>query len=71
VKAFPVLALLTLGVSGPVIAAFGAVPEQIVPTNPEPGSPVFTRPSTSTTTGGTTATSSYQGAGERRMLKRH
>lgn len=61
-RAFPVLTLLTLSMSTPATAAFGAVPEQIVPTNPEPGSPVFTRPSSATTTGGATATSSHQGA---------
>lgn len=56
------LLLLAVATAGTVSLARGAVPEQIVPVNPEPGSPVFTRPSTATTTGGTTATSSYQGA---------
>lgn len=55
------LLLLAVATAGTVSLARGAVPEQIVPVNPEPGSPVFTRPSTATT-GGTTATSSYQGA---------
>ncbi|OAJ66351.1 transglycosylase SLT domain-containing protein [Gluconobacter cerinus] len=54
--------LLAVATADTVSLARGAVPEQIVPVNPEPGSPVFTRPSSSTTTGGTAATSSYQGA---------